>query len=326
MTTHQNLITVMTQNVYFGLEAGAILGASDPADLIAAITRAWEQVQSTNIPERAEYTARQIALAKPDLVGLQEVAQFFLIASGRVTIKFDFLESIILALAKLGLFYVPLAVRNDLDRTGPLDTNGTLIRMVDRHAVLLRIGEGAREVRAYSVRNEAFLTLFQASSLIVGQVAVPRSWIAVDAMLGGSKFRLIETHLESFSGDVQVAQVEEILAGPAIADFPVIMIGDFNSNPLANSKDSSPTYPAVIAAGFQDVWPALLADTPGDTCCQQPALLNTNSELNRRLDFIFTRGDAKPVRVDIVGWRPADRTPSGLWPSDHAGLVATIAL
>ena len=30
--------------------------------------------------------------------------------------------------------------------------------------------------------------------------------------------------------------------------------------------------------------------------------------------------------IDIVGADPSDRTPGGLWPSDHAGLVATIKL
>jgi endonuclease/exonuclease/phosphatase family metal-dependent hydrolase len=308
-----------------GMETEPILRASDAATMIAAIAAGWEQVQSTNIPERAEYLARQISLAKPDLIGLQEVAQFFLIAGGNATIKFDFLESIILALASLGLSYIPLTVRNNLDRTGPVDTKGSLVRMVDRHAVLLRIGESAREVRPYNVRNETFRQLFQASSSIIGQLEVPRSWIAVDAMLEGSKFRLIETHLESFSESVRAAQAEELLEGPARAECPVIMMGDFNSNLVPNKDDTGSAYQAVTAAGFEDAWSSLRPDESGDTCCQRPALTNPSSELNRRIDFIFIRG-AKPVRVELVGEHPGDRTRSGLWPSDHAGLVATIEL
>jgi hypothetical protein len=28
----------------------------------------------------------------------------------------------------------------------------------------------------------------------------------------------------------------------------------------------------------------------------------------------------------VVGDQPGDRTPGGLWPSDHAGLVATLRI
>jgi hypothetical protein len=30
--------------------------------------------------------------------------------------------------------------------------------------------------------------------------------------------------------------------------------------------------------------------------------------------------------VNLIGDTPADFTPSGLWPSDHAGVVATLTL
>jgi hypothetical protein len=30
--------------------------------------------------------------------------------------------------------------------------------------------------------------------------------------------------------------------------------------------------------------------------------------------------------MDVVGDTTADKTPSGLWPSDHAGIVATLVL
>ena len=33
-----------------------------------------------------------------------------------------------------------------------------------------------------------------------------------------------------------------------------------------------------------------------------------------------------PTSVDVVGEEPADRTASGLWPSDHAGVIATLTL
>jgi len=320
------LITVMTRNAYFGMDVSPVLSATDPADLIAAFAMAWEQVQSTNIPERAECIAGEIAIAKPDLIGLQEVAQFFVAAGGKTSTKFDFLELIVQALTKHGISYVPLTIKNDLDHTVPVDMKGTFVRIVDRHAILLRVGESTPQVRPYHIQDKTFSTLFQVSNALAGKVSIPRSWIATDAELEGKHFRLIETHLESLSATVQMAQAEELLGGPAKADCPVIMIGDFNSNPVAGAQDSSPTYPAVLAAGFEDAWMALLAGTPGDTCCHQPSLMNPEPKLSRRIDFVFTRGQVKPVRVKLVGGQPADRTRSGLWPSDHAGLVATLEL
>ena len=44
------------------------------------------------------------------------------------------------------------------------------------------------------------------------------------------------------------------------------------------------------------------------------------------LDLILFRGPFKVDDVDVVGEDPDDRTESGLWPSDHAGVVATLEL
>jgi len=38
------------------------------------------------------------------------------------------------------------------------------------------------------------------------------------------------------------------------------------------------------------------------------------------------RCPAGGVHATVVGDESADRTPSGLWPSDHAGVVASLTL
>jgi hypothetical protein len=40
--------------------------------------------------------------------------------------------------------------------------------------------------------------------------------------------------------------------------------------------------------------------------------------------LILFRGAIDVDDVELVGDKQADRTPSGLWPSDHAGVVATL--
>jgi hypothetical protein len=74
--------------------------------------------------------------------------------------------------------------------------------------------------------------------------------------------------------------------------------------------------------------------------CHASNLLDPRPTLSRRIDLVLFRGrrgdhDDEGQRNDdggfvaksaeVVGDEPADRlVPSGLWPSDHAGVVATL--
>jgi hypothetical protein len=62
----------------------------------------------------------------------------------------------------------------------------------------------------------------------------------------------------------------------------------------------------------------------GFTCCQKSNLRNDVSNLSRRIDYVFVRNDMEVQKAQRVGHRQIDRTPSGLWPSDHAGVVARV--
>jgi len=42
----------------------------------------------------------------------------------------------------------------------------------------------------------------------------------------------------------------------------------------------------------------------------------------QRLDLMLFRGDLEAEGGERLGHSLSDLTPSGLWPSDHAGLVA----
>ena len=88
---------------------------------------------------------------------------------------------------------------------------------------------------------------------------------------------------------------------------------------------SGVAYNNVIAAGFTD---AAVAGGRGNTvtCCQDFDLLNPISALDARVDFVLFRGHFSVKRAAVVGDRPRDRTRSGLWPSDHAGLVAVLRI
>ena len=320
-------VTVMTLNVYFGTDLGALFAAKDLPELIEAVAKAWAEVQATDIPARAASIAHEIAAAQPDLVGLQEVVQWSTGLPGAMSPRFDFLLLILEALRKENCSYIPIAIRKDLDQAGPLDTKDeNFVRIVDRHAVLLRIDPLPTPVRPYNIQAETFYKLFEIASPLIGSVKVPRSWIAIDAMLGDKQFRLVETHLESMDDAVQLAQARELVSARANYESPIIVMGDFNSNgnQQPDLPDNTATYPELIAAGFKDVWAAVNRNDLGNTCCHAADLRNPVSSLDRRLDLILTRGAITPVSAKLIAAEPAARTASGVWPTDHAGVLAKL--
>jgi hypothetical protein len=121
-------------------------------------------------------------------------------------------------------------------------------------------------------------------------------------------------------------------------DGVTILAGDLNSDAEAGPGAPSwtPTYDTLIEAGFTDAW--LQSGQPawdaGLTCCQDPDLRNGTSTLDERIDFVLVRRAGfdsdnafvpGSIHLDVVGDETGDRTlGEGLWPSDHAGLMAGI--
>jgi hypothetical protein len=163
-------------------------------------------------------------------------------------------------------------------------------------------------------------------------IEVTRGWAAADVTVEGLNFRFVTTHLEpgETSPAIQVAQGLELLEDLASLPnpgIPTVLTGDMNS---AADGSTTPTYGILTNQGsFTDAWGKRGG---GDTCCQLGDLLNHRSILTRRFDLILLRGDfglAQPgvrgaVHATIFGNKVGDKTPSGLWPSDHAGVTAVI--
>jgi endonuclease/exonuclease/phosphatase family metal-dependent hydrolase len=174
-------------------------------------------------------------------------------------------------------------------------------------------------------------------------VTIPRGWGSVDAKVDDGTFRFINTHLEPESlinplvNEIQVAQGNEILSGPANTDLPVIMAGDYNSRADGTGTQ---TYSNLIKAGFSDAWTTTHPGELGNTWGHAEDLRNDTVRLTQRLDLVLFRDGTREdglcaVDADIVGDELSDRIsipdptkPAGppllLWPSDHAGVVATL--
>ena len=151
-----------------------------------------------------------------------------------------------------------------------------------------------------------------------------RGWVGVDATLAKKRFRFVTTHLEAYSPDIAQRQMAQMLApgGPlASKKRQSILMGDFNSAPGDNandrgtSRDASAYYEA-IDAGFFNPLPKRA------TCCFAEDLRSTAEPLETWIDHVVVRPKLRALRSGIVGTRQV----GGLFPSDHAGIHATLRL
>lgn len=83
----------------------------------------------------------------------------------------------------------------------------------------------------------------------------------------------------------------------------------------------SSTYGYLTSHGLTDTWSATRPDDPGYTWPLHREDPVGPSTPNQRIDLVLERG-VIPVFDFLVGNTPAALTPSGLWPSDQAGVFA----
>ena len=308
-------ITVMTRNLDPGFSEVGVLSAPDLDSLLAAVADAWAQVKANDFPARAQAIASEIAGSRPDLIGIQEAPVFHVLHPDGTVETLDYLEILLAALRRRGLPYRLAAVQPDIDATLPSAT-GDLIEYTDRDAMLVR--PGVPVVKAASANYDASFEVPVAGGL--EYLPILRGWVAADVQTGEGTFRFVSSHMEDLDLDVQAAEAGELLAGPA-AGPRTILVGDINSDADA----AGPTYETFLAAGFADVWTGLRPADPGFTWGFDD-LADPSATLTERLDVVLFRGGFGMESVGLVGDQPSDRTPNGLWPSDHAGVVATLRL
>jgi endonuclease/exonuclease/phosphatase family metal-dependent hydrolase len=199
------------------------------------------------------------------------------------------------------------------------------VRLTQREVILARKSSGMKLTNAQGGQYAAFVTV---PTIIGVPVALPWAWASVDVARNGRSFRFATTHLDPISGAAQQAQAAEFLAGPGATTLPIVWVGDFNSDAdatvITGVPSATATYGSIVAAGFADAWKARHPSDPGFTCCQATNLLNPLSTLTERDDLVLTRGPFHVGRASIVGAETTDRLASGLWPSDHAGVVVTL--
>jgi endonuclease/exonuclease/phosphatase family protein len=326
-------LRVMTYNVNEGSDFLEVQQASDPQAFLIAVGQTITQVRATNPPARMQAVARQIIAASPALVGLQELDQWSsgpldvaTFTCGATSTEFDMLNELTDALAAKGARY-RVAVEAQQYAFPPIPgvtQSGFLcVQVVNHIAVLVRTDLDNSQFEWSNPQSGQY-----ASTLVfpspVGNLPLPRAWASVDASFHGQPFRFITTHLESVVPGIREQQAAELRSGPANTGLPVILAMDSNAQAAPLPQD--PTYVDFSLAGYNDAWPRTFPSALGFTCCQAQLDNNPASQLYQRIDLILTLGSVEVQNIALFGATQSSKTPSGLWPSDHAGVAAQLVL
>ena len=331
-TPEVDALTVMTYNVYVGADMLPLLGITNLLEVPGAVADVYDKTIAADFPARAAGIAGAIKAYQPHLIGLQEISLIRTqtpgdrIAAGEIPaeeVVWDFLEILMNALQAEGLNYRVAAKVQNFDIEMPMfaEAGFTDVRLTDYDVILAR-----SDVEVSRPMSANFETAFSVEALFL---EVPRGYVAIDATIGGATYRVVNTHLEAFEesaamATVRVAQANELVESLRDETLPMILLGDFNTN----APDGA-AYQILLAAGYTDVW-QLDSGGPGNTCCQPGELKNEESALSVRIDQIFVRNLELSASIPIVthtfGDSAADRLPTGIWPSDHAGVVAHLPI
>jgi len=311
-------LKVMTYNMYVGSKYAGMT-TSDPDALKQAVTNLILDARASDPAERIAVIAQQIADTEPHLVSLQEVATWSTGPSpAELEVEFDFLPMLLDALAARGLSYAPVASLTHFSAT-LLGSLGYYVRSTMGVAVIARADLAPEDFYFGNVQTATWDALLQIPMPALGQlVPFPRGWISTDVMYRGKALRFIAAHLDRSSA-YEVAQGWELLLGPADTTLPVVVAADMNADAANPAHATYQTYLNMLNAGFVDAW---VEANPGD-----PGFTKDLPNMTRRGDFVFARGRFKVQAAALAGEEdPADKTPGGLWASDHCGVVARLQL
>ena len=330
----------------------------DPLAVPLAVTEVFQTAQATNFPERAAALADEIVRHSPDVIGLQEVSIWstqipgdFLAGNPTAAndVAYDFLQILQANLEARGMSYEVAASVDNADIELPFVAGMTAqgpilgdVRLQDRDVTLVRSGI------QYGNEFSGNFTYNGVVDINGAQASFTRGYNMVDITVKGADYRFVNTHLEVGGSEpfksLQAVQMNELLQLVSYTNAgskPVIMVGDFNSDPREQPFVSTsgipgldglplvPPYLQAVGTGYGDTW-TLQKKIKGNgfTCCFDATVSDETAELSSRIDHIFIKENGRPLERSmskVLGNSAADMTDtSNLYPSDHAGVYAKI--
>ena len=132
-------------------------------------------------------------------------------------------------------------------------------------------------------------------------------------------------------GDQVQAVHAEVAARAGTTDLPQLVMGDLNTVPDADEIRWLRGLTSLGGAGrvyYQDAWMVVHGDAPGITWARENPFRARMGWLpaDRRLDYVLVTAARKDGRGRVTDARVAFATPDadGVYPSDHAGVVADV--
>jgi hypothetical protein len=339
-------VRVMTRNLFLGADLAPAINSATIPEAIDGAGAIWRELQSTRFAERAVPLAREIKRSKADLVGLQEVALWRTQtpsdgggppvnpgATRATRVEQDFLKILRGAMRRVGAKYRVAVIQREFDAELPTDAdandatgNPVLAgadldaRLTMRDVILVRRGS---RVKLGKRRKGHFNTRYEPTIAGLFTLPVDRGWASVEARLEGRRFRFVDTHLEAFGDpEIREAQARELTTGPLDTRRQVILVGDLNSGIARHNEPEQPgddlAFRALKRFGMKDRGAV-------QSCCYD-SLLDRHAGFDHTVDHVLTKPGLKKMRSYVTGHDPAARTPSGLWPSDHGGVVSRLRL
>ncbi len=351
---------VMTQNLYVGADLFRLFDPNvSPLDILATIQQTNFEERAATIARKIDNRNPDLI----GLQEVSDLSVTFQTPTGQDGAlecnrlepgppvpglpNFDYLGILLDALSDVGEHYVvpsdgkTEAIATNAQVSLPFDVEtpdgGTIPvcgNLVDRDVILARVDDDVSTSNPQSGNFAVNLTVPLPKPLPV--VEFTRGWTTIEATVRGATFIFANTHLEVAPEEgglcpplpppdgfpCQILQAQE-LVGKVLTDtsLPTILVGDFNAEP------GTPAYNIIAGAGFADAWDIRLLGIlqQENTCCQDEELMNKFSALSQRIDIIFIRVDGKAGSLSTVVFdRFWEKTPSGLWPSDHAGVIARL--
>ena len=243
-------LTVMSRNLYLGADVGVALDLIP--DFSAAAQFMWSQVAATDFSKRAPVLAEEVISQNADIVGLQEATHWYCkknVLSKKVVV-FDFTQQFLDATKKLGHEYV-LATRNGVSafNIGYSIPAIPYLTMVNDPATFQPLFGSDKASCGFEIGDAIVIkkelaqeidqvgnTEYEASYSIVPKLmTIYRGYTWLDLHHNGSNVRIVSTHLESLWDKNKipnsVLQSQQLISDLASTKTPVIVIGDFNSDP-----------------------------------------------------------------------------------------------
>jgi endonuclease/exonuclease/phosphatase family metal-dependent hydrolase len=368
--TQPGQVKVMTRNLYLGADLNRALDDTNTTDLAIDAQIILSTVQATDFPDRAKLLAKEIAKNKPDLVGLQEVALWRRdtipnpsppsgvppLGDGPLTpattVDYDFLALLMKQLKKQGSDYRVVRVQKEADvevpaaNACPSEPDGPVCdgRLTMRDAILARNGKKADVKTKFedSSHYDRQLVIEDIAGTTL-DISFNRGWQYTEANVRGTKFRFVNTHLESADpdGTIREDQASELTApfppssppGPATeqsAGMPVVAVGDYNTDNDTVSGVDQLGYQALLDGGLIEMSTGPTAPDAENSCCIGTETIDNSppgalADFDHQVDHVFTTSpDVEPLSTKVVGKDPSEFNQFQLWPSDHGGLVTKL--